>query len=468
MIKFDNSFKKFPPHFHSPTEPVKFTSAKLLVFNNELADELDLNNLNSLSKEEITLYFSGQKKFEDGAYISSAYSGHQFGHFNPTLGDGRAVLIGETFSPKKVDIQLKGSGPTNYSRRGDGLSSLGPVIREYLLSESMHYLNIPTTRALCACYTGENVSRQQLEPGGVFTRVASSHLRIGNFEFLAANHDYDGLKSLLTYSIDRHYPELKTSNDTQSVILDFIKAVSLKQSNLIAKWMSVGFIHGVMNTDNMSIAGETIDFGPCAFMDHFKKNQVYSFIDQHKRYAYSNQPSIALWNLYQLANCFVSFFETEEARARLEKTLEGCHGNYTEQYRIEMAKKFGIVEPNKTEDKLIDLFFEILEKETLDFTESFLALTYKSDNLRANSSFDEFFSLWDNKVISEDLMKEVNPFLIPRNHHIEKIIQDIYAGDESSFHEYLTKLKNPFNKENKSFLKPPAQDEIVRNTFCGT
>jgi uncharacterized protein YdiU (UPF0061 family) len=468
MIIFENTFSQFPAHFYSKTEPANFKNPKLLSFNFDLAKALGLNELCTLNPSELSLYFSGQKIFETGSYISAAYSGHQFGHFNPTLGDGRAVLIGETPEPNKVDIQLKGSGPTEYSRRGDGMSALGPVIREYLVSESMYYLNIPTTRALCACYTGQSVSRQTLEPGGVFTRVASSHLRIGNFEYLAANHDSDGLKNLLHYSIKRHYPELDNTKQIQPLILDFLKAVSIKQSTLIAKWMSVGFIHGVMNTDNMSIAGETIDFGPCAFMDHYKKDRVYSFIDQHKRYAFNNQPSIGLWNLYQLANSFVSFFNTADSRDLLEQTLEACHSNYTNQYRIEMAKKFGINEPTSNDDQLMNLFFQALEEDHLDFTESFITLTYDSKRLEGLKTFKKFFSEWNTKEVSKELMKKVNPYLIPRNHHMEKIIKDVYSGDETSFQEYLQKLKSPFDSNNKSFLRPPNSDEIVQNTFCGT
>jgi uncharacterized protein YdiU (UPF0061 family) len=468
MIKFGNSFEKFPQHFYSRTDSVRFKEPKLIVFNFELAKSLGLESLCSLNSEELSQYFTAQKKFTGGSYISAAYSGHQFGHFNPTLGDGRAVLIGETPLPNKVDIQLKGSGPTQYSRNGDGMSALGPVLREYLISESMHHLNIPTTRALCACYTGESVSRQRLEPGGVFTRVASSHIRIGNFEFLATNHDSDGLKSLLHYSIERHYPEITITGDIQTLILQFIKSVSMRQSSLIAKWMSVGFIHGVMNTDNMSIAGETIDFGPCAFMDHFKKDRVFSFIDQHKRYAYNNQLPIGLWNLYQLANSFVSFFNTQELRVKLEETLTSCHINYTEQYRLEIAKKFGIGAPTTEHDKTFDLFFEAMEKSKLDFTETFVLLTHEPERLKALEVFESFYKSWEVNNINKELMVKANPYLIPRNHHVERIISDVYSGDESSFHEYLLRLQSPFDKENKDFLSPPTPEEVVKNTFCGT
>lgn len=472
MIDFDNSYLNFPTHFYSMSKPAVFSSPKLLAFNDSLAFDIGLAEVSRLSDEEKAKYFSGQSLFSNGAYISLAYSGHQFGHFNPTLGDGRAMLIGETSKPNKVDIQLKGSGPTQYSRRGDGMSSLGPVIREYLVSESMHYLNIPTTRALCACYTGDSVSRQTLEPGGVFTRVASSHIRVGNFEFLAANSDYDGLKKLLYYSIDRHYPELNNllaSNvKVKDIALAFIEAVSKKQALLIAKWMSIGFIHGVMNTDNMSISGETIDYGPCAFMDHFKKDKVFSFIDQYGRYAYNQQPKIGLWNLYQLANSLALFFTKDDERDLLEQSLKDSHRYYTDYYYQEMLKKFGVTSVNIKSIPLIDSFLNILEENKLDFTNSFLNLTYKEDMLRSDELFKVFFQQWDQMEVDKSLMKKVNPYLIPRNHHIEKIIQEVYAGDESSFKSYLDRLKEPFNIKNKDFLSPPLPEQIVKNTFCGT
>ncbi len=296
MISFNNSYSKLPDIFYERVKPASFSGPKLLMFNEDLAKELKID-FESSTEERLAQVFSGQELLEGSEPLAQAYAAHQFGHFVPQLGDGRAHLLGET---QGLDIQLKGSGQTRFSRRGDGRSALGPVVREYIVSEAMHALGVPTTRALAAVLTGEQVYRGEQEPGGVFTRVASSHLRVGTFQYFMAREDKESLRILMNYAIDRHYPDLSSEEDESKKALQFLKEVGKRQAELIAHWMSLGFIHGVMNTDNFSVAGITIDFGPCAFMDEFRENKVFSSIDKNGRYAYSNQIAIGQWNILRL------------------------------------------------------------------------------------------------------------------------------------------------------------------------
>ena len=315
MIKFDNSYLNLPNEFYSKEKVKNFSSPKLILYNNKLGHELFNKDF---TDQEVLKLFSGQYSDDNFANIALNYSGHQFGHFNPTLGDGRALLLGEilTKDKKRYDLQLKGSGPTAYSRRGDGFSALGPVLREYIVSEFMHKMNIPTTRALCAVETGDLVQREESLKGGLFTRVASSHIRIGTFEYFSARHDFENLKKLTEYSIQRHYPELIKFEDDTERYIQFMLKVATKQSSMIAKWYSAGFIHGVMNTDNMSISGETIDYGPCAFMDHFKFDECFSYIDKNKRYAYNNQKNIGIWNLFRFASALIPLINADFEKAQ--------------------------------------------------------------------------------------------------------------------------------------------------------
>ena len=308
-MKLSNSYIGLPEEFYQVVNPSPVKNQKTLIFNEDLADSLGIN----LGNEEVLNFFSGNGLPEDSVPIALNYAGHQFGNFVQQLGDGRAVLLGEINTKDGTyDLQLKGSGKTMFSRQGDGRSALGPVIREYILSEAMHYLGVPTSRALAALATGEHVARETFEPGGVLTRIAKSHLRVGTFEYFASRQQLNDVKMLADFAIQRHYPEIR---ETEKHYLELLKKVASNQSKLVSKWMSIGFIHGVMNTDNFTISGETIDYGPCAFLDEYHPGKVFSSIDQNGRYAFGNQPSIASWNLASLAGCLIAFIDKDSDKA---------------------------------------------------------------------------------------------------------------------------------------------------------
>lgn len=478
MIAFDNTYTSLPGKFYTNGKPEVVSQPQLFAFNHELARELGLD-LSSVSEGERAALFTGQSLPEQASPISLAYAGHQFGQFNPQLGDGRALLLGEVLAPNgnRYDIQLKGSGVTPWSRGGDGKSWVGPVIREYILSEAMHNLGVPTTRALAAATTGDPVYRESPLPGGIFTRVASSHIRIGTFEYFAARRDIESLKLLADYSIDRHYPQC---NQAENPYLAFLEAVGRKHAALIAKWMSLGFIHGVMNTDNMAISGETIDYGPCAFMDTFSQNKVFSSIDQGGRYAYGNQIRIAQWNLVQLANCLVPLVDSDSDRSvkKLEECLGQLMGVYDEEWLKEMASKFGIFEARQEDIKIIQDFLSHLEEERLDFTVEFRRITDSMDAEWAADSQEEFRRTWRKRLEDQpqsfgkaaELMSQSNPVYIPRNHQVERAIQAGAAGDYSLFERMNECLKTPFEKREEfaEFEVPPEPREVVTATFCGT
>ena len=353
LIPFDNTYCRLPPHFFAEVYPAIASNPKHLKYKHKLEQKLGID-LSSLSEQELADIFVGKNIPSGANTIAMAYAGHQFGRFVPMLGDGRAILLGEVvdLDKKRYDLQLKGAGQTPYSRRGDGLSALGPVIREYIVSEAMHYLGIPTTRALAAVTTGDLVYREEGGiAGGVFTRVASSHIRVGTFEFFAAQGDFKAIKTLLDYSIKRHYPELEGE---ENLALLFLQKVSKAQAKLVASWMSVGFIHGVMNTDNFSISGETIDYGPCAFLDNFKFNKVFSFIDRNGRYCYSNQGNIAHWNLSRLANCLIPLVHDDQNQAveALNNELDQFLNLFKNEWLKKMGAKLGLHE-TRAEDEIL-------------------------------------------------------------------------------------------------------------------
>ncbi len=495
-MKFDNTYDKLPAEFFSEAAPNKFTSPKLLKFNKGLAKELNLS-LESESEESLADIFSGQKILEGSHPIAMVYAAHQFGNFVPRLGDGRAMLLGEILDlkGKRVDVQLKGAGPTEYSRNGDGFSALGPVIREYIVSEAMHHLGVPTTRALAAVATRDDVYREIVQPGGVFTRVAASHIRIGTFQYFGAKRDVKGLETLLDYSINRHYPEIqsaiKESDGSLSSAVLFLRKVIIAQVSLVTKWMSLGFIHGVMNTDNMTVSGETIDYGPCAFMDTFKSDQVYSYIDRNGRYSYENQRAIVAWNLSRLADCLIPLVDPNQDKAieLLNAELKATNDLFIDEWQRRMAEKLGltITPATKSEDMaLIVLWLELLEKEKLDFTLSFRTLP---DLLEANvdqqnslfnptSDFNKFELMWKERLKNEPLgiaaikekMNSLNPLYIPRNHQVEKAIQGAIKGDLTVFNEMNQVLSNPYaHQPDLDFYKQaPLPNEEIEATFCGT
>lgn len=479
MINFNNTYTNLPNNFYAPAQAQELKAPKLLAFNRSLSLEILGPELDKRSEEELAALFSGQIIPQSAQPIALAYAGHQFGNFVPQLGDGRALLLGEVVlsNHKRYDIQLKGSGRTPFSRGGDGNSSLGPVIREYIVSEAMYYLGVPTTRALAAVATGEEVYRETAHPGGILTRVAASHIRIGTFEYLAANNDLEGIKTLTKYCINRHYPEL---HDDLDHYISFIKAVSKKQAKMVAKWMSLGFIHGVMNTDNMTISGETIDFGPCAFMDNFSDTKVFSSIDRHGRYAYNNQLEIAKWNLTRLASCFIPIIHDDEEKAIsiLEKCIHSCFENYSHYWIKEMAKKFGIKNPTPSDEELIKKFLMYLEENSLDFTQSFRLLSSDVSKLPDSTSLQQFMELWKKRLITEGktinqamtFMQKINPIFIPRNHQVENAIQGARQGDLSIFNDMIQVSKQPFTEQSqfKKYALVPKQHEKVTATFCGT
>ncbi len=444
----------------------------MLAWNQELAVELGLDSLGN-DESELTRIFSGALGPPGFQPISMAYAGHQFGHFTPSLGDGRAVLLGEilTAGGERYDIQLKGSGRTPFSRGGDGKSWLGPVLREYILSEAMHHLGIPTTRALAAVATGEMVFRESAMPGAVFTRIASSHLRVGTFEYFAARRDLDSLRILADYAIKRHFPEI---NDDDSPYVGLFRRVAERQAELVAHWMAVGFIHGVMNTDNTAISGETIDYGPAAYLDEFRFDKVFSSIDQHGRYAYANQAPVARWNLARLAQTLLMLGADI---SELELILAGFTGQYESHYLNLMRPKLGLQELREGDKELIDDWLSHLENEELDFTLSFRDL---ANRVAAGDStrYGDFELRWRRRIADQDfepaetaaLMNSVNPLFIPRNHRVEQAIGQAVDGDLSVFKELNTVLARPFAEQSEfaHYAQAPERHERVTRTFCGT
>lgn len=424
---------------------------------------------------------SGNIKIPDGAYISQAYAGHQFGGFT-MLGDGRALLIGEQITPsnQRFDIQLKGSGRTPYSRNGDGRAVLGPMLREYIISEAMHGLNIPTTRSLSVISTGENVYRETIQQGAILTRVASSHIRFGTFEYAAYMLDYEKLKKLSDYTIKRHFPFLENNENKYINLLD--EVIKL-QASLVAKWQSVGFIHGVLNTDNMSICGETIDYGPCAFMDVYNPDTVFSSIDTNGRYAYKNQIAIVNWNLYRLAETLLPIINLDENKAieLAQNSLSKFINLATSNLSHEMCSKIGIFEPKTSDIDLLNELLNMMQKYKEDYTNTFIALTFNDLPQKGMFISEEFINWkkkWEetltlqNKSKDEvfDLMKNSNPAVIPRNHRVEEALSAANNRDFSVMNNLLKALSNPFEHSEfqKEYAKLPSTPQCNYRTYCGT
>lgn len=484
MLKFDNTYTGLPEQFFARVKPARVPEPELIKFNRELAIRLGAK-ANAYSDNGLARIFSGQDLLPGSDPIALAYAGHQFGHFVPRLGDGRALLLGEVITPsgERFDLQMKGSGQTPFSRGGDGKAPLGPVLREYLVSEGMHHLGLPATRALAAVATGENVYREKAQPGAIITRAASSHVRVGTFEYFEARQDLENLKKLTDYCIKRHFPEIRHKSDSY---LLFFQEVARAQVELVTGWMAMGFIHGVMNTDNMSIAGETIDFGPCAFMDSFRFNQVFSSIDQFGRYSYSNQARITLWNLSRLANSLVPLVKNGSGRAaeEFQSELSAAGTFFEERLHQKMGQKLGLFNTRAQDWKLITKWLQHLESHGLDYTLSFRVLSNLVDNEDVKALFDDtpnlrdFLREWRKRVHEQDMdiqtikerMDKANPVFIPRNHRIEQVIAAGLQGDFSLFHEMNEVLKKPFEdrKEFEAYKTPPAPHEAVQATFCGT
>ena len=481
-MKLSNSYIGLPEDFYQVINPVPVKSPRFIAFNEELAQSLGLE----IDPKVALKYFSGNSIPENTTPIALNYAGHQFGNFVHELGDGRATLLGEIeVNKERFDIQLKGSGPTQFSRQGDGRSALGPVIREYIISEAMHHLDIPTTRALAAVLTGEHVFRDEIEPGGILTRIAKSHIRVGTFEYFASRQQWENVKLLADYTIQRHFPEIR---ELDNHYLELLKAVSDRQSKLIAKWMSVGFIHGVMNTDNFTISGETIDYGPCAFMDEYDPATVYSSIDHGGRYAFGNQPSIASWNLASLAGCLISFIDKDSKKANelATKVLDDFSINTNQEILDVMCQKIGLEGDSDKHQSILKDLLKIMIPNQADYTLSFRFLSQTllgKDSLFLNQfkeeeKIKEWLSNW--KVTVKELnldseamvkkMDSINPIYIPRNHNVDKAIKAAYEENLDPMNELLEVLKNPFeeNKKYSHLTVPPKEEERILQTFCGT
>jgi len=495
LPEFSNTYAELGPSFSTALDPTPVPSPALVKVNTGLAKTLGFDPADLTSEKGISV-LSGNDLFEGMEPLAAVYAGHQFGQFNPQLGDGRAVLLGEVVTADncRFDVQLKGSGPTPYSRGGDGRAPLGPVLREYLVSEAMHALGIPTTRSLAAMTTGELVYREEPLHGAVLTRVASSHIRIGTFQFFAAKGMNDELRTMADYVIRRHFPEVKAA---ENPYLELLTRVAMKQAKLVASWQQVGFIHGVMNTDNVLLSGETIDYGPCAFLDTFKPDQVFSSIDRGGRYAYQNQPSIAHWNIMNLAQTLLPLISEEQ-----EKAIELAQGAvdqfpvfYQSDYQSGINRKLGLMSDCEAGVALAEAFLGLLAEHECDFTLAFRRLAEIGNTVVSGSGntsaggdsvtglfeFPDAFSGWldewkralgepGSALVDPAEMFRVNPVFIPRNHLIEHSILEGYQGNYEAFESLLARVTDPaiFSIEYAEYARPPRPEEIVQQTFCGT
>jgi len=478
--RFDNTYSKLPDPFISNISPIPVKSPELIILNDNLAKQLGLN-FSLISKKELSNLFSGNSFPEGSKSIAQAYAGHQFGHFT-MLGDGRAVLMGEHVSKnnERFDIQFKGSGQTPFSRNGDGRAALGPMLREYIISEAMHSLNIPTTRSLAVVKTGEDVVRENILQGAILTRVASSHLRVGTFQYVAMRNNESELRTLVDYTINRHYPNIKKSKNKA---LDLLKVLIELQIDLVVNWMRVGFIHGVMNTDNMSISGETIDYGPCAFMDTYDPQTVFSSIDELGRYAYFNQPSITKWNLARFAECLIPLIDPKKDKA-IEIATEAINSfdkSYETKWINMMRDKLGLFGQDQKDQVLIIDLLTWMHKNKADYTNTFCFLM--DENFQHNKIYnDENFLTWKERWKERlklnnntpekylSLMKSVNPLVIPRNHKVEEVLESANNNDLSPLKKLINVLEKPYEKtkENIDYQSPAPVSDKKYKTFCGT
>ena len=480
IFQLESTYTKLPQVLFSKLSPTPVRQPGVVLFNEKLANEIGLN-LSDMSKEVRADLFAGNFVPEGTEPFAQAYAGHQFGNFT-MLGDGRAIVLGEHLTPsgQRLDLQLKGSGRTPYSRGGDGRAALGPMLREYIISEAMHALGIPTTRSLAVVTTGEKVYRETELPGAILTRIAGSHIRVGTFEFTSLQEDKQVTQALLDYLIDRHFPEIKEKENQPFALLE---AVIHQQAELITHWMRVGFIHGVMNTDNMALSGETIDYGPCAFMDTFAPDTVFSSIDHKGRYAYANQPYIAQWNLARLAESLLPLMDgkKEEIIASAEDLLNSFEQIYKSKWLSMMGSKLGFAETGQEDEKLITELLDWMHKNSADFTNTFLNLCKEeipNGALYASESFQSWHARWQNRLRKEEqgletsfaLMRSVNPAVIPRNHKVEEALQAGEEGNFKPFHDLLNAVEKPYVDGDHllPYQAPPEPGEKVLQTFCGT
>jgi uncharacterized protein YdiU (UPF0061 family) len=469
-IPFDNSYARLPAQMYTAQLPTPVKRPQMIAANADLAAILGIDPEHIYGPEAVQV-FAGNHIPEGAAPLAQAYAGHQFGNWNPQLGDGRAVLLGEVVGTDGIrrDIQLKGSGPTPYSRSGDGRAWLGPVMREYLVSEAMHAMGVPTTRALAAVTTGEEVYREEVLPGAVIARVAQSHIRVGTFQFFASRGDLAALHALTDHVIARHYPQANGSGE----LLDLVIA---RYAKLIAKWMGIGFIHGVMNTDNVSIAGETIDYGPCAFMDVFHPDSVFSAIDQFGRYAYANQPGIGAWNMAQFATSLIQLMpDRDQAITDFTAAIHRMPVLFEAEWLAVFGAKLGIANPTEDDRGLITDLLDLMAKNGADFTNTFASLSSNKarDQFLNRDAFDAWSERWylRRSPDAAALMAQTNPKIIPRNHHIEEVIVAGRNGNLAPFLALLTAVTAPYatlTDATAPFARAPSKDEQVTRTFCGT
>ena len=486
MINFENTFHDLKNDFYANVVPSTPPNPELITYNEHLAKNLNID-LKWLVSSEGVECFTGSKIMKSSNPLSMVYAGHQFGNWVPRLGDGRAILLGELIDKnnERWDVQLKGSGVTPFSRNGDGKAALGPILREYLISHAMYNLGIPTTLALTIAKTGENIRRETILPGAIITRIAKSHIRVGTFQYFASQGQYDHLKDLSDYVINRHFREIIGNKNKY---LDLFKCILRKQAKLVSKWMSAGFIHGVMNTDNCSVIGDTIDYGPCAFMDTFKKDTVFSSIDTLGRYSFKNQPIMCQWNLVQLANCLLPLFSDNKEKSiqMAQNEIDQFSQIYKNFWAEEMNSKLGLKIKHKNDAKLVEELYTIMENDSLDFTITFssLSLIYKNkknkllDYNYSSKDFKKWVLKWksrltkekQSKIEIEESLRNNNPFIIPRNHLVEEAIKDANYDNFEKFHKLFDLVSNPFkfDEENYKYHTPPEVINSNYKTFCGT
>ncbi|MGE0233049.1 MAG: YdiU family protein [Flavobacteriaceae bacterium] len=481
---FDNSYARLPAHFFERQAPIAVSAPRLVAFNEPLARQLGFDPASRGAKEWAEI-FSGNTLMPGMTPLAMAYAGHQFGNFVPQLGDGRAVLLGEVIDANGVrrDIQLKGAGRTPFSRGGDGRAAVGPVLREYILSEAMHALGVPATRALAAVTTGEPVFRENVLPGAVLTRVARSHVRVGTFQYFAARGDIEAVRSLADYVIDRLYPDLAAADNRY---IGLVEAVAGRQARLVARWLALGFIHGVMNTDNMSLAGETIDFGPCAFLDEYDAAKVFSSIDQFGRYAFGRQPHIAQWNIARLAETLLPLIDVDEEKAIAEATtvVERFVRHYNEAFVGEMRRKLGLATEREDDLALIQRLLELMQERKADYNSTFRALGAAvmpgaAGPVAYLGEVSGWLKQWRQRLddegtapeLARERMDAVNPLYIPRNHLVEEVIDAAVRDDDfAPFKALLERVTQPFAEQPGSdrYARPALPEQRVTRTFCGT
>lgn len=466
-IPFDNTYAALPPQMFTPQLPTPVQAPQMIAANSDLAATLGIDP-SKVTGPAAAQVFAGNHIPDGAAPLAQAYAGHQFGHWNPQLGDGRAVLLGEVVGTDGVrrDIQLKGAGPTPYSRNGDGRAAIGPILREYLVSEAMHAMGVPTTRALAAVTTGEDVYREARLPGAVIARVAQSHIRVGTFQFFAARGDMPALQALTDHVIARHYPTATGPADLLDMVID-------RYARLIAKWMGLGFIHGVMNTDNVSVAGETIDYGPCAFMDDYHPESVFSAIDQYGRYAYENQPAIGAWNMAQFATALIPLMaDRDQAVTDFTAAVHRFPDIHARAWIAEFAAKLGLAGPTEDDRALIDDLLALMARDGADFTNTFahLGTEQARDQFIDRAAFDDWAIRWTARKApdAKAIMAAANPVIIPRNHRIEEAIQAGQSGDFTPFHDLLAALTQPYTLTAECYARAPTKDQRITRTFCGT